>query len=97
MNLKAFFLFYKQAWLVYLLIHGAAVYLALSGDLGKVIHLLLFLKSGQYLSIYFFYKRFNPGSLIWFMNLGIKLRHLFTFTYVLDMLILILTLILIKL
>lgn len=82
---------------MYLLVHGAAAYLALSGDLGKVIHLLLFLKSGQYLSIYFFYKKFNQSSLIWFMNLGIKLRNLFIFTYVLDMLLLILTLILIKL
>jgi hypothetical protein len=96
LNLKAFVLFYKQAWLVYLLVHGAAAYLASAGDLGQVIHLLLFLKSGQYLCVYFYYRKFNSAGLILFMNMGIRLRNLFLATYTFDMLLLILTLMLVK-
>ncbi|GAB5522732.1 MAG: hypothetical protein Roseis2KO_06040 [Roseivirga sp.] len=96
MNFKAFFQFYKQAWPVYVLVHLAAAFLANSGELGKVIHLLLFLKSGQYLCIYFFYKKFNTAGLVFYMNLGVRLRNLFLFTYSLDMLVLILILILVK-
>lgn len=83
--------------MVYLLVHGAAAYLAGSGNLSEVIHLLLFLKSGQYLCIYFYYKKFNTDGLVLFMNLGVRLRSLFFFTYLLDLLLLVLTLILVKL
>lgn len=82
---------------MYLLVHGAAAYLALSGDLGKVIHLLLFLKSGQYFCIYYFYRKFNAAGLVMYMNMGIRLRNLFAFIYSLDMLLLVITLTIIKL
>lgn len=93
MTLKILLLFYRQTGLLYLIIHIAAGFLEARGDFNNVLVVLFFLKTGQYFSIYFYYKKFNTNRLILYMNLGVKLRSLFTWTYTLDILLLIITLI----